>query len=257
MNYYHRVNLHIHSNLSFDSELEPEFILEESKRRGFKLISITDHLDLNPKDPAYGCYDYNKSKMLFEELKKDKNIVLVFGVEIGYEKVREEEIKNYLKGKEFKLKIGSIHCMEDTIISDWMKNFDGYDIYSAGRKYFEELRNLVISGLFNVIGHFDYFKKYAKNVDLAKEVWKDNCILIEDILKKGLEKNIFPEINTSGIRQPPKETYPSLEILSIYKDIGGMFISLGSDAHKKEHIDYGIEEGEKILKRFGFKIIEF
>lgn len=257
MNYYHRVNLHIHSKFSFDSELEPEFIVENSIDKNYEIISITDHLDFNPKDPAYGYYKYEDAEILNGRLQDKYNkIRVIFGVEIGYEKTREQEIKSYLYEKNFKIKIGSIHCMEDTIISDWMKKFKDDEIEYAAGLYYDELHNLILSGSFNVIGHFDYYKKYAMNTSIAMNIWKKFYLKIENIFKEGIDRDIFPEINTSGIRQQPKESYPSIEILEIYKDIGGRYISIGSDAHKKEDLDFGIIETEEIVKKFGFKILE-
>ncbi len=258
MNYYPKVNLHIHSKFSFDSELDPEFIVENSLLRNYNVISITDHLDFNPKDPAYGHYKYEDAENLNEMLNiKYNNIKIIFGVEVGYEKVRENEIKEYLNNKRFEIKIGSIHCMNDTIISDWMKSFADDEIEYAAGIYYEELNNLVLSGIFNIIGHFDYYKKYATNIEIAKHVWKKFHLKIEKIFREAVERNIIPEINTSGLRQQTGEPYPSEELLEIYKDVGGIYISIGSDAHKKEHLDYGIVEAETTIKKFGFKVLEF
>lgn len=257
MNCYHRTNLHIHSKFSFDSDLEPEIIVENSMMKNYGLISITDHLDFNPKDPAFGHYKYKESEDLYQKISEKYNkIKIIFGVEIGYEKAREEEIKNYLKDKKFKIKIGSIHCMQDIIISDWMKNFKDDEIEYATGIYYDELKNLVSSGIFNVIGHFDYYKKYSNNTDIAKKIWVKYYLKIENIFKIGIENNVFPEINTSGMRQKPQEPYPSFDILSIYKDVGGRYISIGSDAHRLEHLDYGIIDAIEMIKKFDFKILE-
>ena len=249
------INLHIHSNYSFDSELDPDWIVKESIRRGFQYISITDHLDLNPNDPAYGDYDYEKSRELVERLRRDyKDINILFGVEIGFESTREQEIREYLYGKEFDFCIGSIHIMENMMISKWAQMVDREGQWDRIALYYQEELALVRSGLFSVIGHLDYYKKYMDDQETAKNVWKEHRILIGEIFRVALDNNMLLEINTAGYIRKPREQYPSLSLLEYYKEMGGMGVTIGSDAHKKEQLFQGIDEANSIVQKLGLVV---
>jgi len=255
MRSYPLINLHIHSNLSFDSELQPDWIVQESIKLGFQYISITDHLDLNPNDPAYGGYDYEKSKELVERLRREyPEINILFGVEIGFESYREKEIGEYLSDKEFDFCIGSIHIMENMMISKWSEMIDREGLWEKIALYYEQELALVRSGLFNVIGHFDYYKKYMDNQERAKAIWRAHEKLIGEIFRTALKNNMVLEINTAGFRRKPKEQYPSLSLLRYYVEMGGKEVTIGSDAHKKDQLTVGIDEAYRIVKELGLNI---
>ena len=60
------------------------------------------------------------------------------------------------------------------------------------------------------------------------------------------------EFNTSYHRYGLKNTTPSIDILKLYKELGGEIITIGSDSHKPEHLGAYIDEAKGILKEIGF-----
>ena len=56
--------------------------------------------------------------------------------------------------------------------------------------------------------------------------------LIDACLKSLIENGKGIEVNTSGFRYGINGTYPSLNILKRYKELGGEIITAGSDSHK-------------------------
>ena len=46
---------------------------------------------------------------------------------------------------------------------------------------------------------------------------------------------------------------PSINILKMYKQLGGEIITIGSDGHKEGQYGFKIAETQKILKDLGFK----
>ena len=49
--------------------------------------------------------------------------------------------------------------------------------------------------------------------------------------KQLLEKDMVIEINTSSLRKGHSETMPGKELVEIYKECGGMYVTVGPDAH--------------------------
>ena len=242
-----------------DSEFKPEDIVRRSIDAGVKVIAFTDHIDFNPKDGSYGFYDYKKARetvfALREKFGKDLNIL--FGGEVGYESIRDSEIRQYLKNKEFDFLIGSLHDVEDEIIKIWVPMVEKKRKGRIYKPYYDEMYHLVESGLFNVMGHFDYYKKYSNNPEEARQLWVDYTEEIRNIFMLALERNMVLEINTSGLRQAPKEQYPAEGIVKLYKEMGGSYVSIGSDAHRPDHLMFGLERGYKIIKKYGLKIKTF
>ena len=65
---------------------------------------------------------------------------------------------------------------------------------------------------------------------------------VEDELKKQSDK-LFKELGT---------TLPDEPIIKRFKELGGKYITLGTDSHNTEFVGKGIEKGIEILKRCGF-----
>lgn len=82
------VNLHIHSNFS-DGKLSPQELLEDAKKKGYKLIAIADH---NTVD-GYKKTDILKSEMVLTAIEFDcwyKGVlvhILGYGIDIFNEKL--------------------------------------------------------------------------------------------------------------------------------------------------------------------------
>jgi len=76
---------------------------------------------------------------------------------------------------------------------------------------------------------------------------------IEPILQKLVERGVGLEINTSGVRQAPREPYPGLAVLTRYRELGGRVLTVGSDSHRVEQLGVGLDTGIKLAKEAGFK----
>lgn len=62
-------------------------------------------------------------------------------------------------------------------------------------------------------------------------------------------------MNTSGLRQFAKACLPDLDIVSLYRQLGGEIITVGSDAHTAEDVGKGIREGIEMIEQAGFDYI--
>ena len=60
------------------------------------------------------------------------------------------------------------------------------------------------------------------------------------------------EINTSGLRTPTGFLLPTVEYVRKFRELGGKYITLGSDAHVPEHMAVGMKEGIAAAKEAGF-----
>jgi histidinol-phosphatase (PHP family) len=80
---------------------------------------------------------------------------------------------------------------------------------------------------------------------------------LDRLLTEIIRNNKALEVNTSGLRQDIGLTMPEEKIIRRYKELGGKYITLGSDAHKASDVGAGIEDAMKLVKNCGFDKITF
>ena len=72
---------------------------------------------------------------------------------------------------------------------------------------------------------------------------------IEEILHTIIPKGIGIECNTNRGNTP----LPDADVLTLYRQLGGEIITLGSDAHAAEHLGCAIEARQELLRQCGFR----
>ncbi len=100
--------------------------------------------------------------------------------------------------------------------------------------------------LFDIIGHCDLVKKFGNRPE--NELSKD----LEKTARVFKECGVAVEINTSGLRKPVNEIYPSYEILKVYKkyDIPIIF---GSDAHTPDDVGKDFDKAILLAGQVGYE----
>ena len=110
-------------------------------------------------------------------------------------------------------------------------------------------------GNFDVLAHLTYplryfFAKSGISVDLNG--YKNE---IDEILGLIAKKDIALEINSAGLRQKLNKLQPETDIVKRFKELGGKFVSVGSDAHYASDLAKGIPEAYKSAFDAGFNSI--
>jgi len=249
------VDYHIHTIFSCDSELKAGFVCSRAIEMGFSEIAFTEHLDLDPIDEGYGLYDYNALSEEIEKLRRVYNgqLKIKKGVEVTYQKEREEEIKEFLSNKDYDFVIGSVHLVGDFDVSQKKGTKEFCEAYARKKvydSYFEVTKSLAGSGIFDCLGHFEMIRRYATMYidDYSPDEFKEQ---IDEILSSVAENDLALEVNTSGMRHFPNETYPRMQLCKRFLELGGKSVTIGSDAHLPEHIGYRISETMKLLLSIG------
>ena len=61
------------------------------------------------------------------------------------------------------------------------------------------------------------------------------------------------EVNSSGLRQPPRATFPSSATVELYRRLGGEHVTVGSDAHAPDGLCRDVDVALKALSRAGMR----
>ena len=65
------------------------------------------------------------------------------------------------------------------------------------------------------------------------------------------------EINTAALRQPLNKLSPDIDIIKRFKELGGKYVTVGSDAHFAEHLASDIDMAYSAALEAGFDSITF
>ncbi|MBQ3565833.1 MAG: histidinol-phosphatase HisJ family protein, partial [Oscillospiraceae bacterium] len=185
-----------------------------------------------------------------EEYKGKLN--LICGIELGQATADDKVADIICADSRIDFIIGSMHELpgkEDFYFLDYSKE----DVNKLMEDNFNEIYNLCIQNKFDVLGHLTYALRYIEGEQKIKvdiEMYRD---IIAEIFTKIIENKKGIEINTSGLRQAYGKTFPSLDYIKLYKDLGGKYITFGSDCHCTADLGAGIEEGIKIARSAGFE----
>ena len=147
-----------------------------------------------------------------------------------------------------------IYCennVENQDIRSYMVDKEPVALY---KRYFEEMYQLVSYADIDILAHFDLMKRYAVELDYLGRYDFDVCKeMIIEILKKGIERNIGIEINTSGLSKTAlNETLPSMNVLKLYKELGGEVLTIGSDSHAAATVGSHLGTALEMAKEAGF-----
>jgi histidinol-phosphatase (PHP family) len=192
------------------------------------------------------------------------------GVEMDWVPQYLDWTKEQLANWPFDYVIGSIHFLgrikdsegERNFLLDYdeseflkgVNNFGGME--NLSRSYFQELRQMISSGLFDGVGHLDLIKKYNDGkLFSGNENWYRGDIskTLDMIATSGMSI----EINTAGLDKKCKETYPDLWTLKNAKE-RNIPITIGSDGHTPKNIGRNIDAAIKLAKSAGYdQIVEY
>jgi len=248
---------HLHTTLSPDSDVPIDDYARQAIERGIAEIAITDHVDFVPGTPAYGFVPFAERERLVRTAAErwgPAGVTIRFGVEITYDRRHEAEIREHLARHPYDVAIGSVHVYADSPyhasrVAGWTA---GRSLPEIVAPYFGEVLAAIRSGLFDVIGHLDFVKRYLMpHVTPAQLAAAPE--LYEPLLVAIVEGGTALEVNTSGLRQVAAETYPAGPIVERYRVLGGTRVSAGSDAHRSDAFTAGLEAGYRVAAAAGFR----
>ena len=233
---------HVHSNFSFDSNENLENYINVSNNND---IITTEHLDfenpvINYKD---SLIDYLKYVGQVENLNKKYPNKFFSGIEIGYTLNSEKRIEDFLKDKNFNLKLLSIH--QNGIYDFMCINKRLIRLEYLVKEYFELMIQALESSIkFDVLAHFEYG---LRMVDISV-IEFDNLAsaFLNKIIELIVKKEIAFEVNTKSMYKYKKENLYNYMIEKYIKK-GGRLFTLGSDAHNIKEYAYKFDEAKKFL----------
>lgn len=139
-------------------------------------------------------------------------------------------------------------CVEAEFGGDWVK---------MSEQYFSSLASHVIKTKPDVVGHFDLVTKFNDGnhfFDAGSEEYKAAALKYIEKICREYPEAIF-EVNTGAMfRCGNRIPYPARFILE-YLHEHGMRITVTSDAHCTEALNFAFNKAETLIREVGFKTV--
>ncbi|MDR2655679.1 MAG: histidinol-phosphatase [Oscillospiraceae bacterium] len=250
-------NLHTHSIYS-DGADSPEAIVRAALGKGFRSIGFSDHSYLEGEN---WCMKYAAAGDYAAEIKKlaqkySGQIEIYLGIEFD-----SSSDPVFYKDIAFDYKIAAVHEFRNERGQKWAVD-DTAEIFAEATKsiglekaicgYYQTMSDFIGSFKADIIAHFDLVKKFNRGGRFFDEGadWYINAAF--GALEKVQESGAIIEVNTGGMaRGYMDEPYPSEFILKRALETG-IPVTVGSDSHRKETLDFYFDGALEILRSLGF-----
>jgi histidinol-phosphatase (PHP family) len=252
---------HVHTDQSPDSDVPIDVYAALAVERGIAELSITDHVDFDPRDPAYDYTSYADRERVVRDAAErwaPHGVAIRFGAELTFNRNWADDVRAHLRRHHYDFTIGSVH--------DWPGSpyrhggvasfIAGHDIAEVVAPYYAEVVAAARSGLFDTIGHLDVVKRYLHPYLTAADLAARPDV-IEPVLQALVDAGVALELNTSGLRQAVGETYPSAATVTRFRELGGSRVTVGSDAHRRDWLGWRLADAYDALRRAGFESVVF
>ncbi len=248
------VNYHNHTTLCGHAIGELDEYIIKAIEHGVTEFGFSDHaplplhlregISMHPEE-VDGYISLVLSKK--EEYKNRIDIKLGFELDFPLFDSFEER---FLLDPDVDFIIGSTHYMGDWGVDNpsEIERYKERDIDEIYKDYYSLIEGLVDARFCDIVGHFDLIKKFGHRSK------SDLTPVVRRIAKKMSAYGIAAEINTSGMRKPVAELYPSDEIINIFFQ-ENVPLTMGSDSHTPEDVCSGYPLAIEKLKRAGYRKI--
>jgi histidinol-phosphatase (PHP family) len=255
------LDAHLHTDQSPDSSVPIDVYAALAVERGIPEIAITDHVDFDPRDPAFHYSRFDDRERVVRgaaERWARQGVVIRFGAELTYNQRWEADVREHLRDHRYDYVIGSVHDWPESPywpsrVREWVH---GRTLDEIVAPYYAEIIAAARTGLFDTIGHLDVVKRYLHPYLTAADLAK-RPDLQEPALRAIIEGGVSLEVNSSGLRYPGAETYPSAAVVARYRELGGERVVVGSDAHSRGSFAARLDESYRHLAAAGFTALSF
>lgn len=246
----YRFDYHLHTNHSMDSEMTLDMLCEAALRVGLDEICITDHTEFGhphegtdiPPEPVAWLADIQRARAKFPQL------VIRIGIEVGDNPLCRERIQAWHAALPLDFCLLSLHLVdnEDPFFPEF---FDGKDQATFYRRYVESKLESVQTWrpeAYDSIAHLGYCAKFAPYpLDSRPLRWRHAPDQFDALFTVLAQNGKALEINTSG-HKTMGECIPDRELLIRFRELGGEFVTIGSDAHVPEYVGSWIDDARQL-----------
>lgn len=246
------VDYHVHTALCGHAVGEMEDYVRVAVQKDLVELGFNDHAPLfHVRDPELAM-DSQQLPMYVEQVRdlqrRYSRPRIKLGIEADFVPGYEEDLRRLLDQYDFDYVYGSVHLIDDWRFDDsrlYPHQYEGRNVEEDYAQFFSLIRQSAQSGLFDVLSHIDLIKKFNYRPD------GDIDDLLAETVRVIADAGVCVEVNTSGLRRPCEEIYPSEQILRLCRQ-NGVPVTLGSDAHSPAEVGLDLIKAVELLRRVGY-----
>ena len=250
-------NYHTHTSFC-DGANTPEDVVLYAIDKGFSSLGFSGH-GYTDFDSTYCMQDTDGYIAEITRLKRKykEKLQIYCGVEEDAFSAVKREKFDYIIGSSHYFNLAGTYYSIDHSHDCFKKCMElfNYDVVNLAQTYYSTFVNYISIRKPDIVGHFDLITKFD---EIDNNLFFNNQEYIkiaEEYIKIASENDVIFEVNTGAIsRGYRKKPYPAENLLYILKEKESK-LTLSSDSHSIETIDFHFEETKKLLKSIGFSVI--
>ncbi len=242
------VDYHLHTPFCRHAAGPMEAYVEQAIRLGLQEICFTPHIplpDFPRGDPNVRMRpeDIDRYWEALERLRgRYRQLAILAGVEADYYEGYEEYLRGFLARYPFDLVLMSVHFIRAWPGENWLFgfHFPHKPMACVYHEYLEEVKKGIRTGLYDCLAHLDLVKQPGQ------PLLDSNPQDVAEVIDLCAAAGMSVEVNTSGLRRPVREPYPSPGLLErIVRR--GIPVVTGSDAHEPRLVAHAFAELERLF----------
>ncbi|RLI10280.1 hypothetical protein DRO42_01760 [Candidatus Bathyarchaeota archaeon] len=251
-------DFHVHERHSSDAPgATVEGYCRIAEARGMEEIGFATHFIIAGPDTDHGIPpelipEYVRE---IEEAQETTRVRLRIGLEVDYFPGEERRLASVLDEHPLDFVLGSLHYIRGYDIGSRRGSvafFSRRPLREALDVYYRGWREAVESGLFDVMAHPDYFRKYLPLTRPDPVAFEDYGPAAIEAIDSLRSYGVGVEVNASGYRHGIGDCYPSLDFLRAAREAGVEAVTLGSDSHSHDGLGAWLGEAVRRLEEAGY-----
>jgi histidinol-phosphatase (PHP family) len=242
---------HLHTRFSHDSQMNLADAIKAAKEKNMGII-VTEHMDLNYPDPTAFQLDVAG---YFREYRHFRGDNLLLGIEIGMGLDEVAENREIVEQNPFDFILGSVHVIDqiDLFLEEFYAGRTKAEVYGH---YMDTMLACVKAYDFiDSLAHIDYICRYARFAD-PEIYYHEFTERMDAVLAVLVDKGTCLELNTRRLGNPAV-MHNLLPIYKRYRELGGRYVTIGSDAHRPEDIGKHFPAALAMLEQCGLRAVRF
>lgn len=250
-------DFHTHS-INSDGKGTVDELCTFALEKGICGFALTDHADMeyyNERD-TYNRIKKSVADVLEAREKYKGKLEIYTGVELGGYLVAPEKAKEVLSIRPLDVILCSVHCPQwekwhrpYSKIEFFENEVSDLEIHEYFVDYFDNLIKTADAFDYDILAHIVCPARYITGRYERKTELMNYKDAIAEILKILIKRGLSLEMNVAGFQ---KYTMQSEHIFSLYRDLGGKYVSIGQDTHQPHMIAQNIGLGIDMLRSLGF-----
>jgi histidinol-phosphatase (PHP family) len=256
--YKRTFDYHVHESHSKDAAATSiRDIVKTAEAKRIDEVAFTTHMITGGVDHGFGIQP-DEIQGYFDgilDAQEGTDVTLRVGLEVDYFPEEERNIERVLDEYPFDFILGSVHRVHGLSIAsrgEATQFFSGRPLRESINEYLGVWNKAIESGLFDVMAHPDYFKKYLPALGYPILTFEDFTPTIYDSFDKLANYNVGFEVNTSSTRHGSGMFFPVNDFVKAARQTGVKTITVGSDTHVPETLGFNIPKALDLLEKSGY-----